>query len=119
MATIKQNVSKVNYELRRGDTFNPTLTYRDSTSSVIDLTGYQARLDIKDEIDGTIIHSLTHLSGLALSSTSPNISIFIDEVDTALFTFEVAVYDLELTDNAGIVKTLMEGVISLKLDVTT
>jgi len=118
MATVKQNVSKLNYELRRGDTFDPTITYRDSTGAVILLSGYTARLDIKDEIDGNIILSLTHLAGITLTDTSPNISILIDESVTALFTFENAVYDLELTDTLGTVKTLVEGNIILKKDIT-
>jgi len=118
MATIKQNVSKLSYELRRGDTFDPTITYKDSTGAVILLSGYTAKMDIKDAIDGNVLLSLTHLAGITLTDTSPNISILIDDSITALFTFENAVYDLELTDTLGVVKTLVEGSILLKKDIT-
>ena len=116
--TVKQNVSKINYELRRGDTFNPTITYKDSNEAVIDLTTYTAKMDIKNEIDGTIIESLTQASGITLTSTSPNISILIDKAVTAAYTITPMVYDLELTDGSGVAKTLMEGTIALKLDVS-
>lgn len=116
--TIKQNVSKINYELRRGDTFDPSLTYRDSANAVIDLTTYTARLEIRSAIDGTVILALSEISGITLAATSPNISILILPAVTAAFTFDVAVYDLELIDNLGVVKTLIEGTIALKKDVT-
>ena len=116
--TVKQNVSKINYELRRGDTFNPTIAYKDSAGAIIDLSTHTAKMDLKNEIDGTIIDSLTQLAGITLAATDPNITILISDTDTAAYTVTPMVYDLELTDSGGVVKTLMEGTISLKLDVT-
>jgi len=116
--TVKQNVSKINYEMRRGDTFNPTIAYKDENGVIIDLSSHTAKMDLKDAIDGTVIESLTSASGITLAATDPNISILIADTVTAAYTITPMVYDLELTDSGGVVKTLMEGTITLKLDVS-
>ena len=116
--TIKQNVPKVNYELRRGDTFDPSLNYEDVNGATIDLSTWTARLEIRAEIDGPIITSLTESSGITLTNTNPNISILIDDSVTSTYTLDTMVYDLELTDTLSVVKTLMEGNIFMKKDVT-
>lgn len=117
--TIKQNVTIINYELRRGDTFDPSLTYNDSTETPIDLTGYTAKLDIKDAIDGNIITQLTDVSGITLGGpVADNVKILILPAVTELYTVASMVYDLELTDTLGVIKTLTEGKITLKLDVS-
>ena len=125
------------FTIEQGATTDFELVYRDSNSNPVDLTGYQAKMQLKDSIGGsstflTLSSSLTpDGTGLNLSGsggnnaskplTSGSIGIFISHVTSSNLTFGTAVYDLEIVSGSGntaVVTRLLQGKINLSKEVT-
>jgi hypothetical protein len=84
------------------------------------LTGFTARMDFKDRIGGTVLDTLTDANGkILLDNTNHTITLLIDAVSTAAYTWKTAVYDLELVSPTGEVTTLLAGAATLINEVTT
>lgn len=83
------------------------------------LAGWTARLHIRDELDDTTtLVSLTSPSGIVIDTATAEIQISITATETAALDFDEAVYDLELEDGSGNVTRLIEGLVTLKKEVT-
>lgn len=89
--------------------------------TAVDLTGYTARMKIKDRIGGTLLQSLTTQAGtgFALSPSAQTITLTIIATDTAAYTWLKGVYDIEMVDGAGVVTAIFSGAISVVDEVTT
>lgn len=75
------------------------------------LVGVTARMVVKDSPAGTVLITLTQLSGITLSTTNFTI---IPRIETAALTWTTGYYDLEMTDAAGIITQLLSGVIIIE-----
>ena len=125
------------FTIEQGATTDFEIVYKDSNGNPIDLTGYDARMQLKDSIGGsstflTLSSSLTpDGTGLNLSGsggnnaskplTSGSIGIFISHVTSSNLTFGTAVYDLEIVSGSGntaVVTRLLQGKINLSKEVT-
>ena len=85
-----------------------------------DLTGYTARMAIKDKVGGTVLLSLTtENAGIAIDATAKTITLAITATATAALTWTTGVYDLELVSSTGVVTGLMDGSVSVTKEVTT
>lgn len=86
----------------------------------VELTGFTARMSIKDRIGGTLLATLTDANGkIVLDPTGHTIKIKLGAVETAGYTWVSGVYDLELVSAAGVVTSLLQGNVSLLQEVTT
>lgn len=88
----------------------------------VDLTGFTARMAIKDKIGGTVLHSLTSENGgITIDQTRKTITLLISATDTALFDWKTGVYDLEMVSPASpaVVTALLSGKVSVSKEVTT
>ena len=85
-----------------------------------DLTGYTARMHIREKWHSkAFIHeSTTENGGITLTPEDGGIKVDITAAETALFTFNKAVYDIELIDAGGIVTRIVEGIFTLNKEVT-
>jgi hypothetical protein len=84
-----------------------------------DLTGYTARMHIREELDDTTtIVELVSPTDISISSNDAKITVSIADTVTANFDFDEAVYDLELIDVSGNVTRLIEGKVELCKEVT-
>lgn len=93
----------------------------------IDLTGFTARMQMRPEIDSPdteLIDTLTSTDvrlpehGILIDPVNFTIEIRLGEVETADYTFETAVYDLEMVSPDGVVTRLVEGKITTDPEVT-
>lgn len=86
----------------------------------VNLAGYTARMQIRAKLeDSTVIHEMTTANGgIVIDNTLKTIKLFIDATTTALFSFQSAVYSLELVGSGGEVRQLINGNISLVKEVT-
>lgn len=75
----------------------------------VDLTGYTATMTIKDVVGGTTLLTLTEASGITLGTTDGVIDLLISGAVTGAWTWTTAVYDLDLTDTAGVITNLSTG----------
>jgi hypothetical protein len=83
------------------------------------LTGWVARMDIRDSIDDTItLVSLTSPTDLVIDLSTAEIQILISAAVTAALDFDEGVYDLELEDATGNVTRLIEGDVAFVKEVT-
>ena len=121
-AKLEAQAGKLNLVIEQGTTFNPILTYTDNEEPPvpIDLTGYTARMQIREKrTSPSFIHELTtENGGITLGGALGTIVLLITSDDTTLFTFKSAVYDLELIAGSGIVTRLLQGSVTLSTEAT-
>ena len=120
---------KYSFIIEQGATTDFEIQYKDSSNSAVDLTGYQARMQIRSDYGGTQIIALSSSlkedgTGLNLSGSngttalsSGSIGIFISAASSSTFTFNEALYDLELV-SGSVVTRLIEGKVKLSKNVT-
>lgn len=86
----------------------------------IDLTGYSARMSIKDKAGGTELLRLdTTIGNITLDNVDKTISLYLSATVTASLLFTRAVYDLEMVSGSGVVTQLIAGNITVIKEVTT
>ena len=125
---------KYSFVIEQGSTVDFEIVYKDSNSDVVDLTGYQARMQIRPSIGSPTVHMTLSSSldpcgtGLNMSGssgtnppTSGSIGLFISAVSSSLLDFSEAFYDLEIASGSGncsIVTLILEGKIRLSKNIT-
>ena len=132
---------KYSFVIERGATTEFEIIYKDSSGTLVDLSDYTARMQIKDTRPGetattyaslssslasgndyskTVSGSFLSLSGSNLNNpvSSGSIGVYIGYGVTDSFTFNKGVYDIELT--SGSIRTrLLEGNVTVTQQVTT
>jgi len=111
---------RYDFTIEQGATFKRIMTWKDSSGNPIDLTGYQARMQIRPAKDspGVILTLDTDANGgIALGGNNGRITIEISAARTASLDFKTAVYDLELEKDGNVVR-LLEGSVTLSKEVT-
>ena len=127
---------KYSFTIEQGSTVDFRIEYKDSNSNPIDLTNYQARMQIRStkesnslicnlssslDADGTGLVMTPTSASLVLPKTSGSIGIYISAASSSLFSFSEAVYDLEIVSGSGAgqaVTRILEGKVKLSKEVT-
>lgn len=122
----------LNMTAEQGATFNVVLTWKDSNDNPIDLTGYTARMQIRDSYlsSSTTLFDMTTANGkITLGGAAGTIALLLTAAETAGVTIpdnptnpqamptKQFVYDLELV-NAGSVTRLVQGTWTIQGEVT-
>lgn len=87
----------------------------------VDLTGYEARMKIKDRVGGTELASFTSDppdNRITVDNAAKTITVELSAVDAAALAFTKGVYDLEMVSPGGVVTTIFSGSISVVKEVT-
>ncbi len=108
------------FTLEQGATFDELITYKDANGTPVDLTGYVARMQIREKItDATPVVSLDTTSGITLGGTAGTIHLTIPATTTATINMpKGGVYDLEIESPTGVVTRLLEGKVKFSPEVT-
>lgn len=130
---------KYSFAIEQGSTVDFEIAYKDSNGDPIDLTGYQARMQIRPSKGSSTVYltlsssatppTLTPADGTGLNMsgsnglnppTSGTIGIFIAANSSSQLDFNEAVYDLEIITGSTypVVTRLIEGSIRLVKEVT-
>jgi hypothetical protein len=125
---------KYNFTIEQGATTSFELQYLDSNNEPVDLNGYVARMQLKNEKQGNTTY-LTLSTTLEADGTGINlrgsdgtnplasgsIGVYISAAVTEALNFDTAFYDLELVTNGTPqeVTRLIEGIVVLSKEVTT
>lgn len=105
--------------IEQGATYDTTFTWTNSAGSAVNLTGYTARLQIRESVDAaSTLVSLTSSSGITLGGVAGTVQVTISATATAALTPGRAVYDLELVSGGGVVTRLLEGAVRITPEVT-
>lgn len=85
----------------------------------IDLTGYTAKMQLRETVtDPVIIELTTTNNGIIIDVARSTITVSMTSAQTAAFTFATAVYSMELTDPSGNVNTFIQGNLTLIPEIT-
>lgn len=110
--------ARFDFEIAAGATFERRLTWRDANGDPIDLTGFEANLTARRSAKtAPAILVLEDGDGITLGGADGTITIRLEAVDTAGFTWRTAVYALKLTD-VDDATILLEGVLNVVPEVT-
>lgn len=86
----------------------------------VDMTGFTARMTIKDRVGGTVLETLTDANAkIVLDNTAKTITILLSAVATAAYTWVKGVYDLEMVSAGGVVTAILSGNVAVTKEVTT
>lgn len=107
--------------IEQGATFGQTLTLKDSTGAVINLTGFTGSMSLKQNPSdtATVITLTTSNSRMTMGGTAGTITLSISATDTAALEADDGVYDLEITSGGSLVTRLIEGTYSIRRNITT
>jgi hypothetical protein len=114
-----------NFTIEQGSTFTRIFNYKDSDGNPIDLSEATAlRMQIRSNINSpTTISEFQSGSGFTISApvatptTKSQFTLVIPATTSSAYSFNTAVYDIELV-NAGITTRLLQGKIKLSKEVT-
>jgi hypothetical protein len=86
----------------------------------VDISGYTARMQIRSKVDSVnVILELTSLnSGIVINNINKSITINISAEVSSTFTFNNAVYSLEMVSSGGQVTPVISGSLTLVKEVT-
>lgn len=86
----------------------------------VSIASFTARMMIRATVESTggPLESLVSPTDIVLDDTNHTITITIPAADTAAYTFDTGVYDLELVSAAGVVTKLLSGNIIVLEEVT-
>ena len=97
---------KKNFTVQRRADFPLRLTFKDSTGSAINLTGYTVAAQVYDDLRSTKYADFTVTY---TNRTSGIVDIKLEDTDTANFTPDILKYDVLLTDGSGNKEYYLEG----------
>ena len=121
---------RYSFTIEQGSTLDFNVQYLDSNSTPVDLTDYSGRMQIRPtagssyviatlsssrDADGTSLN-FSRSNGLQ-PPTSGSIGVFISAASSSAFSFNEAVYDLEIY-SGSIVTRILEGKVKLSPEVT-
>ena len=112
-----------NITCQQGATFQRQVTWTDSARDAYNLTGYTARMQVRDNVSSnTIVIALSTTAGsggtITLGGTAGTVDLLIPAANTATLTAGQYVYDLELVSGGGVVTRLLEGNFKVTAEVT-
>jgi hypothetical protein len=114
------NPAKIKLPFRQGETFRKRFRWASPSGVPIDLTGCTARLQVRPDVESptVLVDLTTENGGIKLGGVDGTIDMFVSATDTAAYTWESGVHDLEIEHPNGDVKTLAYGSASLAKEVT-
>lgn len=121
---------RYSFTIEQGATLNLQINWTDGSGSAIDLTGYQARMQVRPTVESSTVY-LNLSSSLAADGTGINLSgssgetplssgslaIYVSAYSSSLLNFDTAVYDLELVKDDYVTR-LLEGQVRLSKNIT-
>ena len=112
-----------NITCQQGATFQRQLTWTDSARDAYNLTGYTARMQVRDNVSSnTVVIALSTTAGsggtITLGGIAGTVDLLIPAANTTTLTAGQYVYDLELVSGGGVVTRLLEGNFKVTAEVT-
>lgn len=106
--------------IEQGATLSLPIVWKDSEGAVINITGYTARMQVRQSVNSsTILLSATTENGkLVIDGANGKVTISLPAADTAAITWLAGVYDLELVSSGGVVTRLLQGSVVVSREVT-
>ncbi len=113
--------AKHNFFVYRGATFSEQIEWKDENGIAIDLTGFTARLHMRDTLEATtpFLTLTTENGGITLGGAAGTVDLLASATATSAISATSGVYDLELVAGDGVTVTrLLEGLVTISPEVT-
>ncbi len=107
-----------NPNCRQGETFTRVITWKDSAGVLVNLTGYAAKIELRDTQTNAVIDTFTESTGIALGGVAGTITWTMTSTETGLLPVGSVAYDLRLTSGASVVTYLLYGHVNVHARVT-
>ena len=107
--------------IEQGATFGQTLTLKDSSDTLINLTGYtSAEMDLREtpESSSEVITLTTANNRITLGGSAGTVTLSISSADTANLTAGDGVFDLEVVDGSSRVFRILEGTYTIRRNIS-
>ena len=106
--------------IEQGATFKHTLTLKDASDSLINLSGYSAEMDLRKNQDDTneVITLTIANNRITMGGSAGTVVLEISASDSSNLLVGDGVYDIDLTDSNGKVDRIMEGTFSVRGNVS-
>jgi hypothetical protein len=111
--------AKYDITIEQGATFRLHLVWKDSEGVPVDLTGYSARMQIRQFVqsDDVVLSLNTGNGGIVLGEDG-DIQVAADAEQTEMIVDLAGVYDLEMVSADDTVTRLVEGKVKINPEVT-
>jgi hypothetical protein len=106
-----------NLSIDQGATFTSDITVKDMNGNVFDLTGYTASAKLAKGYSSTRTRT-TISTTFATDRTTGVLTISLTANQTATLDAERYVYDVEITSGSGSVTRVLEGIITVRPEVS-
>lgn len=110
-----------NFTLDQGSQYTTTIVYEDPSGNPIDLTGYTAAMQLREQSASPNPATLTLTSapggGIVITPLTGTLDITMTTAQTGALDARFYVYDLELT-LSGVVTRIIQGQITVSAQVT-
>lgn len=108
------------FEIEQGSTLLKPIVWKDSTGTVVNLTGYTAKMQIRKSVSSDeVLLELSTVNGkLSITENTGTITMIFSAATTAAIDWSRGKYDLELTSSTGTVTRLIEGEITVSKEIT-
>ena len=110
----------LDFTIEQGATFSRIITWKDENDTPINLTGYTARMQIREHLAsaGTLAELTTANGGIIINAALGKLTLTLSATATDALTPSRAVYDLEVESSGGVVTRLLQGNILIERSVT-
>jgi hypothetical protein len=106
-----------NLSIDQGATFTSDITVKDINGNVFDLTGYTANAKMAKGYSSTRTRTVISTT-FATDRTTGVLTISLTANQTTALDAERYVYDVEITSGAGSVTRVLEGIITVRPEVS-
>lgn len=119
--------AKLKLKIYQGATFSKRLQWSTASpedptvpGTPIDLTGCTARMQIREEktASAVLLELTTENGRLTITPEEGRVDLLLTDEETTEVTWETGVWDLEIVHPGGEVTRLVEGTVSVSLEVT-
>lgn len=109
-----------NLTIEQGADFIKSFVLKNSDDTIKDLTGYTARMQIRQYVFSEEVEyeATTENAKLLINVGTGTVQMRFPSSDTSAFTIKRGVYDLELIDSSGQVIRLIQGNVQISREVT-
>lgn len=106
--------SKVNLVIDQGTSFETTVTLKDDSDDLLNLTGYAAAGQVRKHFTSSNSTSFS----ITLGGANGTMTLALSANSTANIVAGRYVYDVELTDTNSKISRIMEGIVTVTPQVT-
>lgn len=106
--------SKVNLVIDQGTSFETTVTLKDDSDDLLNLTGYAAAGQVRKHFTSSNSTSFS----ITLGGSNGTMTLALSANSTANIVAGRYVYDVELTDTNSKISRIMEGIVTVTPQVT-